>query len=171
MTASIITIPDIATSDRGDELIAKARRISRVLLETLSSPDSGDNASVHFVVYARSTGTGFLQVAHNDGALERALAAVNSLGRTAFVVVTDIALLNGPGPGPSRQVMFHLCEPSGAQSIHLCEVDISPDGATLGAAVILRPGQTASVHYSVHQGLALQPALSMAPPSGSRLLN
>jgi len=158
MTRAIITIQAAAVSAAGAELLAKARRIARALVESLDTVDRAMQ-DVHFLLLTTADGHArFVQTVPDVMGVERILNAVEGATARAYCVVAC-----APAEGNGACILFHLQEPNGHAAVHISELAMTPDGPTIDATTILQPGQTVALPYSVAS------ATHRAPPGGARL--
>ncbi|KZC32550.1 MULTISPECIES: hypothetical protein [unclassified Rhodanobacter] len=159
MSRAILTIQPAAVSAAGDELLAKARRIARALVESLDTVERALQ-DVHFLLLTTAQGHArFVQTVPDQMGVERILNAVEGATGRPYCVVASAPVADGSG----ACILFHLQEPNGHAAVHIGELATTQDGPTISATTILQPGQTVALPYSI-AGSAQSTA-----PSGARL--
>lgn len=159
MTRAILTIQSSAVSAAGDELLAKARRIARALVESLDTVDRALQ-DVHFLLLTTDQGHArFVQTVPDVMGVERILNAVDGATTRPYCVVASAPVAERDG----ACILFHLQEPNGYVAVHIGDLATTRDGPTIRATTVLRPGQTVSLPYSIAG------ATPRAAPSGARV--
>lgn len=157
MSGTILTIQSSAVSSAGGELLAKARRIARALVESLDTVERALR-DAHFLMLTTKQGHArFVQTVPDVMGVERILNAIEGATTRRYCVVACAPVTEGDG----ACILFHLQEPNGHAAVHISQLVTTPDGPTIDATTILQPGHTVALPYSI-SGATAAPAQGRA---------